>query len=233
MRDILFTVRGERLIPSSASLGKVGDVSAVECVLDVSEWLERWPDAVISVVMVTPDKNPYILAAAVTPTMGKVSFELEDILKQSGGYYIEARALEDGREAISGSSGRLTVLPNILGDKPGEQGKPPGWVDEVISKISDATENANRAESARVKSEQAAQDAADAAEKAEASQIRTEKSEQSAKRSAELAQQAAESKGFFYVEGREDGKLYLISSDNAPDDFSLVDREGVLIAVYG
>ena len=88
MRDILFTVRGERLIPSSASLGKVGDVSAVECVLDVSEWLERWPDAVISVVMVTPDKKPYILAAAVTPTMGKVSFELENILRQSGGYYI-------------------------------------------------------------------------------------------------------------------------------------------------
>lgn len=51
--------------------------------------------------------------------------------------------------------------------------------------------------------------------------------------SAELAQQAADNAGWFYVYG-EDGILYIVRSDNAPDDFELRDNgEGVLEVVYG
>ena len=54
-----------------------------------------------------------------------------------------------------------------------------------------------------------------------------------AKKAAELAGQLANKNGYFYVEGR-NGKLYLITSDAAPPDFTLRDNgKGVLIAVYG
>lgn len=59
-------------------------------------------------------------------------------------------------------------------------------------------------------------------------------SAQEAKLSAQLAEQTAATLGWLYVEGREDGNLYLIKSENAPSDFRLIDNgKGVLMAIYG
>lgn len=60
------------------------------------------------------------------------------------------------------------------------------------------------------------------------------KSAESAAKSAELAQQAANESGWFYVYIADDGHLYMVRADNAPEDFDLkLNEEGELIAVYG
>ena len=61
-----------------------------------------------------------------------------------------------------------------------------------------------------------------------------QKSAESAAKSAELAQQAANEAGWFYVYIADDGHLYMVRADNAPEDFDLkLNEEGELIAVYG
>lgn len=61
-----------------------------------------------------------------------------------------------------------------------------------------------------------------------------QKSAESAAKSAELAQQAANEAGWFYVYIADDGHLYMVRADNAPEDFDLkLNDEGELIAVYG
>ena len=61
-----------------------------------------------------------------------------------------------------------------------------------------------------------------------------QKSAESAAKSAELAQQAADTAGWFYVYIADDGHLYMVRADNAPEDFDLkLNEEGDLIAVYG
>lgn len=71
--------------------------------------------------------------------------------------------------------------------------------------------------------------AAAAEENAEASKLHRQAAEEAAK----FAQGAAE-KGWMYVEGRDDGYLYLVTSDNAPDELTLKDDgQGRLVAVYG
>lgn len=72
-----------------------------------------------------------------------------------------------------------------------------------------------------------------AADDAEESAKEAYKSEQSAKNWAELAEQGAQNAGWFTMYG-EDGILYMVRSDNAPEDFQLKDDgKGVLTAVYG
>ena len=89
---------------------------------------------------------------------------------------------------------------------------------------------AAESESNAAASEQAAQSSETAAAESEANAAQ---SAEDAAKSAELAQQAADNAGWFYVYG-EDGILYMVRSDNAPDDFALRDNgEGVLEAVYG
>lgn len=61
-----------------------------------------------------------------------------------------------------------------------------------------------------------------------------EGSAEDAAKSAELAQQAANEAGWFYVYIADDGHLYMVRADNAPEDFDLkLNEEGELIAVYG
>lgn len=72
-----------------------------------------------------------------------------------------------------------------------------------------------------------------AADDAEESAKEAYKSEQSAKNWAELAEQGAQNAGWFTMYG-EDGILYMVRSDNAPEDFKLKDDgKGVLTAIYG
>lgn len=62
---------------------------------------------------------------------------------------------------------------------------------------------------------------------------RAEESAESAEKSANLAQQSIQNAGWIDVYG-EDGILYMVRSDNAPEDFRLADNgKGVLEAIYG
>lgn len=80
---------------------------------------------------------------------------------------------------------------------------------------------------------QSATEAAASAEQAAGNATDAKKSADSAAESAALAQQGAANAGWLYVEGV-DGILYLVRSDNAPEDFALQDNgKGVLEAVYG
>lgn len=75
--------------------------------------------------------------------------------------------------------------------------------------------------------------AAESARQAAQSMQAAAQSSDSAAESAALAQQGAANAGWFNVEGV-DGILYLVRSDNAPEDFALQDNgKGVLEAIYG
>ena len=82
--------------------------------------------------------------------------------------------------------------------------------------------------------EKMAEETKEAADKANESAKQAKLSETEAKKWSELAEQGASTAGWFYVEGGEDGILYMIRADNTPNDFDLSDNgEGVLIATYG
>lgn len=92
-----------------------------------------------------------------------------------------------------------------------------------------ATEAAGSATQAAQYEVQAAESARQAAQSMQAAA----QSSDSAAESAALAQQGAANAGWFNVEGV-DGILYLVRSDNAPEDFALQDNgKGVLEAIYG
>lgn len=82
--------------------------------------------------------------------------------------------------------------------------------------------------------EKMAEETKEAADKAKESAEQAKTSEKEAKKWSELAEQGASTAGWFFVEGGEDGILYMIRADNTPNDFDLSDNgEGVLIATYG
>ena len=92
-----------------------------------------------------------------------------------------------------------------------------------------ANESSESAEASKKSELQAAGSATESARSADTAA----KSAAQAETSANLAQQGASNAGWFNVEG-EDGILYMVRSDNAPDDFALRDNgKGVLEAVYG
>jgi hypothetical protein len=88
---------------------------------------------------------------------------------------------------------------------------------------SKAAENARNSE----------RNAADSVAEAQESVERATQSEKNAAESAEFARKTVESKGWLYVEGREDGHLYLVKSD-IDDGISMKDDgKGRLVVVYG
>lgn len=100
----------------------------------------------------------------------------------------------------------------------------------------DAAAVAASEQAAAASAQSASQSEARAAESARQAGQSEQAAAQSADRAAEsatLAQQGAANAGWLYVEGV-DGILYLVRSDNAPEDFTLQDNgKGVLEAIYG
>lgn len=114
------------------------------------------------------------------------------------------------------------------------------FVAEVKQYSDAAAESAGKAEESREKAEKmaaasasSASDSAQSAQAAATSEQNAAGSAASAEKSANLAQQSIQNAGWIDVYG-EDGILYMVRSDNAPEDFQLVDNgKGVLEAIYG
>lgn len=151
----------------------------------------------------------------------------------------------DGTKTVTSADLRYRVAANS-GTEDGTEPEPgtPAWqafVDAVKESAASAeqskTEALDAAEQAVASADEAAASAASAlvsAESAEKNALSSATSAAEATRQAELAAQAAESKGFLYLEDDDNsGILSLVVSDNLTDDVTLQDDgQGNLEVVY-
>lgn len=151
----------------------------------------------------------------------------------------------DGAKTVTSADLRYRVAANS-GTEDGTEPEPgtPAWqafVDAVKESAASAeqskTEALDAAERAGASADEAAASAASAlvsAESAEKNALSSATSAAEATRQAELAAQAAESKGFLYLEDDDNsGTLSLVASDNLTDDVTLQDDgQGNLEVVY-
>ena len=151
----------------------------------------------------------------------------------------------DGTKTVTSADLRYRVAANS-GTEDGTEPEPgtPAWqafVDAVKESAASAeqskTEALDAAERAGASADEAAASAASAlvsAESAEKNALSSATSAAEATRQAELAAQAAESKGFLYLEDDDNsGTLSLVVSDNLTDDVTLQDDgQGNLEVVY-
>lgn len=151
----------------------------------------------------------------------------------------------DGTKTVTSSDLRYRVAANS-GTEDGTEPEPgtPAWqafVDAVKESAASAeqskTEALDAAERAGASADEAEASAASAlvsAESAEKNALSSATSAAEATRQAELAAQAAENKGFLYLEDDDNsGTLSLVVSDNLTDDVTLQDDgQGILEVVY-
>ena len=113
-----------------------------------------------------------------------------------------------------------------------------GMVQDAIERAEEATETATGAATSAGEfadnAEKSAQAAAQSEKNAKTSENVAVAAAKSAEISATRAEQGAANAGWLDVEGRDDGYLWFVRSNNAPEDFDLKDNgKGELIAVYG
>ena len=151
----------------------------------------------------------------------------------------------DGAKTVTSADLRYRVAANS-GTEDGTEPEPgtPAWqafVEAVKESAASAeqskSEALDAAERAGASADEAAASAASAlvsAESAEKNALSSATSAAEATRQAELAAQAAESKGFLYLEDNDNsGILSLVVSDNLTDDITLQDNgQGILEVVY-
>lgn len=151
----------------------------------------------------------------------------------------------DGTKTVTSADLRYRVAANS-GTEDGTEPEPgtPAWqafVDAVKESAASAeqskTEALDAAERAGASADEAAASAASAlvsAEGAEKNALSSATSAAEATRQAELAAQAAENKGFLYLEDDDNsGTLSLVVSDNLTNDVTLQDNgQGILEVVY-
>ena len=151
----------------------------------------------------------------------------------------------DGTKTVTSADLRYRVSANS-GTEDGTEPEPgtPAWqafVDAVKESAASAeqskTEALDAAERAGASADEAATSAASAlvsAESAEKNALSSATSAAEATRQAELAAQAAENKGFLYLEDDDNsGTLSLVVSDNLTNDVTLQDNgQGILEVVY-
>lgn len=232
MRDI--TLALDRVGTYALMLGRVGENRATRVTIDMSSVIQHYPDAIGSITVKQPNGTEY--PAVVTQANGMLTWLITsaDIGDKpgTGAAQITVRSA-DG--AIIKTAIAATRVAESLGSPQTPAPEPvQAWVDSAAAQlgkvIQAGTNAANAAKSAEIATEScitATNKSVEATSEATAAAIE-------AKKAAELAGQLANKNGYFYVEGRADGKLYLITSDAAPPDFILRDNgEGVLIAVYG
>ena len=107
------------------------------------------------------------------------------------------------------------------------------YSDAAAESADKAKENSEKAEEMAAAAASSASDSAQSAQDAATSEQNAAESAASAEKSANLAQQSIQNAGWIDVYG-DDGILYMVRSDNAPEDFRLVDNgKGVLEAIYG
>ena len=151
----------------------------------------------------------------------------------------------DGTKTVTSADLRYRVAANS-GTEDGTEPEPgtPAWQafveavkDSAASAEQSKTEALDAAERAGTSADEAAASAASAlvsAEGAEKNALSSATSAAEATRQAELAAQAAESKGFLYLEDNDNsGTLSLVVSDSLTDDVTLQDNgQGILEVAY-
>ena len=151
----------------------------------------------------------------------------------------------DGAKTVTSADLRYRVAANS-GTEDGTEPEPgtPAW-QAFVEAVKDSAASAEQskaaaldaAERAEASADEAATSAASAlvsAESAEKNALSSATSAAEATRQAELAAQAAESKGFLYLEDTDNsGILSLVVSDSLTDDVTLQDNgQGILEVVY-
>lgn len=194
----------------SIPIGFEGENNARTVVFDIHKWIEDYGNGTALLVHQRPgDEEPY--PCATEQNAGTIEWAVQQADIVTGGYGRAQLNYQVAGNIVARSPIYKTIArESISAAEAGEPGQ--DWINVVLDVAA-----------------QAAQSAESAAQSAESA----EKSEESAKGWADLAQQGAANAGWFYVCG-EDGILYLVRSDNAPEDFGLYDNgKGVLVAAYG
>lgn len=230
MRDITLSL--DRIGAYVLMLGRVGENRATRVTIDMSSVIQRYPDAIGSITVKQPDGKEY--PAIVTQADGMLTWLITsaDIGDKpgTGAAQITVRSADGTiKTAIA-----TTRVAESLGSPQTPAPEPvQAWVDSAAAQLAKVVQAGTDAASAAKSAEIATELCVVATkESVEATSNATEAATE-AKKAAALAGQLANKNGYFYVEGRTDGKLYLITSDAAPPDFILIDRKGVLIAIYG
>lgn len=231
MRDIILAL--DRFGDQALLLGRVGENRATRILINLKSILSQYPDAIASITVKQPDRAEY--PAVVTQANGMLTWLITNA--DIGGKPGTGAAQITVRSA-DGTVVKTAIATTRVAESLGSPQSPApdpvqAWVDsaaaqlgKVIQAGTDAANAAKNAETATESCVVATNKSVEATSDATAAAIE-------AKKAAELAGQLANKNGYFYVEGR-NGKLYLITSDAAPPDFTLRDNgKGVLIAVYG
>lgn len=232
MRDIALAL--DRVGTYALMLGRVGENRATRVTIDMSSVIQRYPNATGSITVKQPDNKEY--PAVVTQTDGMLTWLITsaDIGDKAGSGQAQI-TIQDADGTVIKTAIATTRVAESLGSPQSPAPDPvQAWVDSAAAQLGkvvqagiDATNAAKNAETATESCVVATKESVEATSDATVAAIE-------AKKAAALAGQLANKNGYFYVEGRADGKLYLITSDAAPPDFTLRDNgEGVLIAVYG
>lgn len=194
----------------------------------------EWTGLTITATFVTPAGSTRVLV----PQDGLLTVPPEAMATalshRSPGRIVFA-GVDDGVQRVTAN-----VLYLVTDHAPveGEDSHPtPSEFAQFVAQVKDDAAAAAASEQAAAASARSAgqseAQAAESARQAAQSEQAAAQSADSAAESAHLAQQGAANAGWLYVEGV-DGILYLVRSDNAPEDFVLQDNgKGVLEAVYG
>lgn len=199
-------------------VGLQGEQYARSARIDLSAWRRSYgADGAATVLVQRPgDMEPYAVIPEVQADGSAVWRLSRTDTAQSGRGFMQV-------VFIAGETIKKTpILAVEFGPSLGEAGEPAepyeGFLERVTELAAQAVQNAGIAQESANAAEGSAHDAAESADTAE--------------RWAELAQEGAANAGYFYLEGRDDGHLYMIRSANAPPDISFRDNNGRLVAVY-
>lgn len=231
MRDISLAL--DRVGTYVLMLGRVGEHRATRVTIDMSSVIQRYPDAIGSITVKQPDGKEY--PAIVTQADGMLTWLITsaDIGDKpgTGAAQITVRSADGTiKTAIA-----TTRVAESLGSPQTPAPEPvQAWVDSAAAQLAKVVQAGTDAASAAKSAEIATESCVVATNKSMKATSEATAAAIDAKKAAELAGQLANKNGYFFVEGRADGKLYLITSDAAPTDFILKDNgKGVLIASYG
>lgn len=215
-------------------LGRVGENRATQVTIDMSNVIQRYPDAIGSITVKQPNGKEY--PAVVTQTDGMLTWVITsaDIGEKPGTGAAQITVRSADGTIVKTAIATMRVSESLGSPQTPAPEPVQAWVDSAAAQLGKVIQAGTDAANAAKNAETATESCITATNKSvEATSDATEAAIE-AKKAAELAGQLANKHGYFYVEGRADGKLYLITSDAAPPDFTLKDNgKGVLIAVYG
>lgn len=214
-------------------IGVVGENLSRVVVWDIGRWIADYGEGYAMLMAKRPvDEAPY--PVPLVQSGNQALWRVRDVDLFAAGEGECQLSYAAGGQVVARTPVYKTLACRAIEGNPEDPENPgEGWVSEILQAGKDAQEGAAQAAQSAEEAGRSAASAAASAESAAQSAENAGKSEESAKGWADLAQQGAANAGWFYVYG-EDGILYMVRSDNAPEDFALMDNgKGELIAVYG